>query len=45
MKENKTDNRKALNATPNEDVIINIDFIKKNIEILDDKLSKIRRRL
>jgi hypothetical protein len=44
MKENKIDDKTALNA-PNEDVVINIDFIKKNIEILDDKLSKIRRRL
>ncbi len=44
MKENKTDNKTALNA-PNEDAVINIDFIKKNVDILDDKLSKIRRRL
>ncbi len=44
MKEDNTDNKTALNAS-NDDFVINIDFIKKNIDILDDKLSKIRRRL
>ncbi len=44
MKDIKTNNKEMSNSA-HADTIINIDFIEKNIEILDDKLSKIRRSL
>jgi hypothetical protein len=44
MKDIKTNN-KEMSDSVHADTIINIDFIEKNIEILDDKLAKIRRSL